>query len=50
VDPAQLAWELDSLMGGANSGFKSPDGAQAIDRARVAIKDRISRASAARSV
>jgi AcrR family transcriptional regulator len=50
VDPAQLAWELDSLMGGANSGFKSGDGAQAIDRARVAIKDRISRASVARSV
>src|SRR5437762_10369882 len=22
VDPEQLAWELDSLLGGANSGFK----------------------------
>jgi AcrR family transcriptional regulator len=50
VDPAQLAWELDSLMGGANSGFKSGDGALAIDRARAAIKDRISRAAIARSV
>jgi AcrR family transcriptional regulator len=50
VDPAQLAWELDSLMGGANSGFKSGDGPLAIDRARVAIKDRISRASVARSL
>jgi AcrR family transcriptional regulator len=46
VDAAQLAWELDSLMGGANSGFKSGDGAHALDRARVAIQDRISRASA----
>lgn len=45
VDPAQLAWELDSLLGGANSGFKSGDGARALDRARVAIKDRLSRAS-----
>lgn len=50
VEAAQVAWELDSLMGGANSGFKSRDGGRAIDRARVAIKDRISRASAARSV
>ena len=45
VDPAQLAWELDSLLGGANSGFKSGDGARALERARVAIKDRLSRAS-----
>jgi AcrR family transcriptional regulator len=50
VDPAQLAWELDSLMGGANSGFKSGDGARAIDRARVAIQDRISRATAVRTI
>ena len=50
VDPAQLAWELDSLMGGANSGFKSGDGAHALDRARVAIMDRVSRSSARRSV
>jgi AcrR family transcriptional regulator len=49
VDPAQLAWELDSLMGGANSGFKSGDGALAIDRARVAIEDRIAKAAVARS-
>lgn len=45
VDPAQLAWELDSLLGGANSGFKSGDGARALERARVAIKDRLFRAS-----
>ena len=45
VDPGQLAWELDSLLGGANSGFKSGDGARALERARVAIKDRLSRAS-----
>lgn len=45
VDPAQLAWELDSLLGGANSGFKSGDGARALERARIAIKDRLSRAS-----
>src|SRR5690242_5206072 len=25
VDPEQLAWELDSLLGGVNSGFKSGD-------------------------
>jgi AcrR family transcriptional regulator len=46
VDPEQLAWELDSLMGGANCGFKGGDGARAIERARVAIRDRLSRASA----
>ncbi len=45
VDPAQLAWELDSLLGGANAGFKSGDGTRAIERARVAIKDRLSRAA-----
>ncbi|HSS60692.1 MAG TPA: TetR/AcrR family transcriptional regulator [Candidatus Limnocylindrales bacterium] len=45
VDPAQLAWELDSLLGGANSGFKSEDGARALERGRRAIKDRLSRAA-----
>ena len=45
VDPAQLAWELDSLMGGANAAFKLDGGADAIGRARRAIKDRLSRAS-----
>ena len=45
VDPEQLAWELDSLMGGANAGFKVGDGARAIERARVAIRDRLTRAS-----
>jgi len=45
VDPEQLAWELDSLMGGANAGFKVGDGRRAIERARLAIKDRLTRAS-----
>ena len=45
VDPAQLAWELDSLLGGANSGFKSDEGARALERGRRAIKDRLDRAS-----
>lgn len=45
VDPAQLAWELDSLMGGANSAFNSGDEARAMGRARVAIADRLSRAT-----
>ena len=47
VDPEQLAWELDSLLGGANSGFKGGDGAKAIERGRRAIRDRLSRASTA---
>jgi AcrR family transcriptional regulator len=47
VDASQLAWELDSLLGGANSGFKSGDGARAVERARRAVKDRL---AAARSV
>ncbi len=45
VDPEQLAWELDSLMGGANSGFKGDDGPRAIERGRRAIHDRLSRAA-----
>lgn len=45
VDPEQLAWELDSLMGGANAGFKVGDGTRAIERGRRAIQDRLSRAS-----
>jgi len=45
VDPGQLAWELDSLLGGANSGFKSGDGAKALERGRWAIRDRLTRAS-----
>jgi AcrR family transcriptional regulator len=49
VDAVQLAWELDSLLGGANSGFKGGDGARAIERARTAVKDRLSRASVNRS-
>ncbi|HKW72109.1 MAG TPA: TetR/AcrR family transcriptional regulator [Candidatus Dormibacteraeota bacterium] len=45
VDPEQLAWELDSLMGGANAGFKVGDRPQALDRGRRAIRDRLSRAA-----
>ena len=45
VDPEQLAWELDSLLGGANSGFKSGEGAKALERGRRAIRDRLQRAS-----
>ncbi len=41
VDPSQLAWELDSLLGGANSGFKSWDGGRAVERARRAVRDRL---------
>lgn len=47
VDPEQLAWELDSLLGGVNSGFKGGDGVQAIERGRRAIRDRLSRAATA---
>ena len=45
VDPEQLAWELDSLLGGANSGFKGGDGLHALERGRRAIRDRLTRAS-----
>jgi AcrR family transcriptional regulator len=45
VDPEQLAWELDSLLGGVNSGFKSGDGTEAIERGRRAIRDRLMRAA-----
>ena len=44
-DPEQLAWELDSLMGGANSGFKSGDGLLALERGRRAIRERLTRAA-----
>ena len=47
VDPEQLAWELDSLLGGANSGFKGDDGVRAIERGRRAIRDRLLRAATA---
>lgn len=46
IDPAQLAWELDSLLGGANSGFKNEDGALALERGRRAIRDRLTGAAA----
>src|SRR2546423_8020064 len=45
VDPEQLAWELDSLLGGTNSGFKGDDGPRAIERGRRAIRDRLTRAA-----
>src|SRR5437773_5224616 len=42
VDAEQLAWELDSLLGGANSGFKSGEGgAKALERGRRAIRERL---------
>lgn len=44
-DPEQLAWELDSLLGGVNSGFKSQDGARALDRGRKAIRNRLLRSA-----
>ena len=47
VDPEQLAWELDSLLGGANSGFKSGDGVKALERGRRAIRERLQRAATA---
>jgi AcrR family transcriptional regulator len=47
VDAEQLAWELDSLLGGANSGFKGGDGALALERGRRAIRDRLMRAATA---
>ena len=45
VDPEQLAWELDSLLGGANSGFKNEEGVRAIERGRRGIRDRLTRAA-----
>jgi AcrR family transcriptional regulator len=47
VEPEQLAWELDSLLGGANSGYKSDEGSRAIERGRRAIRDRLTRAATA---
>jgi hypothetical protein len=49
VDPEQLAWELDSLLGGVNSGFKGDDGRRAIERGRRAIRDRLSRAATSKA-
>ncbi len=45
VDAEQLSWELDSLLGGANSGFKGGDGLKAIERGRRAIRDRLTNAA-----
>ena len=47
VDADQLAWELDSLLGGANSGFKGSDGLRALERGRRAVRDRLTRAASA---
>lgn len=46
IDVEQLAWELDSLLGGANGGFKGDDGPMALQRGRRAIRDRLTRAAA----
>jgi len=46
VDSEQLAWELDSLLGGVNSGFKSGDGGRALERGRRAIRERLLHAAA----
>src|SRR5207245_2591357 len=47
VDPEQLAWELDSLMGGANGGVKSGEGARALERGRRAAREARARAATA---
>src|SRR2546430_3265116 len=47
VDPEQLAWGLDRLLRGANSGVQGEDGERAIERGRRAIRDRLSRAATA---
>lgn len=49
VDPEQLAWELDSLLGGVNSGFKGGDGRRAIERGRRAIRDRLASAATSKA-
>jgi AcrR family transcriptional regulator len=51
VDAEQVAWELGSLLVGANSSFVQDGGTVGIERARRAIRDRLERiatASAAR--
>jgi len=45
ADVEQLAWELDSLLGGSHSGFKGDDGPRALERGRRAIRERLVRAS-----
>jgi AcrR family transcriptional regulator len=47
VDPEQLAFELDSLLLGANSGFVLFGDRQALERARTAIRQRLSQAGSA---
>src|SRR3989441_8601446 len=47
VDPEQLAWELDSLMGGANGGFKSGEGGRALGGGRRATPQAPTPAAAA---
>jgi AcrR family transcriptional regulator len=43
VDPEQLAWELNCLLVGANSGFQVDGTVAVFERARRAIRDRIER-------
>jgi AcrR family transcriptional regulator len=45
IDPEQLAWELDCLLGGASHGFIREAGAPVLERARRAIRDRLERAA-----
>ena len=47
VDPAQLAFELDAYLMLANAQFVAAGDAASLDRARRAIAERLSRASAA---
>ena len=48
VDPDQLAWELSSLVSGANTSHVMNGGPLAFQRARRAIRDRLSRVAADR--
>jgi AcrR family transcriptional regulator len=43
VDAEQVAWELGSLLVGANSSFVQDGGTVGIERARRAIRDRLER-------
>jgi len=41
ADPDQLAWEIDSLLHGANAGFTLQRSDEPLERARRAIRDRL---------
>jgi len=47
VDEEQVAWELGSLLVGANSSFVQDGGTVGIERARRAIRDRLERVATA---